>query len=350
MVNPTTPNIGLNKVDRSSPSTTTFNTKPIIDDNAEIIDGLFEETTGHKHDGTAGNGPKLDPTTALTYIPVNKAGDTITGDITQQKDMARYVFNRTTGALNGYAGFVFRDDGVAKGQLHWDYGNNKFVFIDSVGNVYDFITSKGGQTINGNLTISGPGDTKLILKATDADNYSLIQAQNSAGSSLGSFGFAGDKWVIDGNQIWHDGNFQSRSGLRAYMNAAQALSAATWTTVNWDAESYDWLGEMDLSTNRFTASKSGVYSISGALYFGTGASAENMQGIRVRQYNSAGTNIATISMAEFKSYGAGAAVLPFHCELPMTASDWVVVDVYSQDGRTINAGSGFSYLIVHRMS
>ncbi len=57
---PKTTNLGLNKVDRSSPTTTTFNTKTLLDDNADILDGKFGiSTDGHKHDGTAGNGPKL---------------------------------------------------------------------------------------------------------------------------------------------------------------------------------------------------------------------------------------------------------------------------------------------------
>ncbi|WP_438431981.1 pyocin knob domain-containing protein [Gorillibacterium sp. sgz500922] len=60
MAAPKTTNLGLNKVDRTSPSTTTFNTKTLIDDNADLIDAKFGTATdGHKHDGTAGNGPKL---------------------------------------------------------------------------------------------------------------------------------------------------------------------------------------------------------------------------------------------------------------------------------------------------
>lgn len=38
LANPTTPNLGLNKVDRSSPTTTYFNTKTLIDDNMDVID------------------------------------------------------------------------------------------------------------------------------------------------------------------------------------------------------------------------------------------------------------------------------------------------------------------------
>ncbi|MCY9658108.1 hypothetical protein P5G65_04930 [Paenibacillus chondroitinus] len=38
MANPTTPNLNLNKIDRSSPTTTFFNTKTWIDDNMDILD------------------------------------------------------------------------------------------------------------------------------------------------------------------------------------------------------------------------------------------------------------------------------------------------------------------------
>ncbi|KEQ25588.1 hypothetical protein [Paenibacillus tyrfis] len=38
MANPKTPNLQLNKVDRSSPSTTYFDTKSLIDENMELID------------------------------------------------------------------------------------------------------------------------------------------------------------------------------------------------------------------------------------------------------------------------------------------------------------------------
>lgn len=60
LATPKTTNLGLNKVDRTSPTTTTFNTKTLIDDNADLLDAKFGTgTDGHMHDGTAGNGPKL---------------------------------------------------------------------------------------------------------------------------------------------------------------------------------------------------------------------------------------------------------------------------------------------------
>ncbi|MFD2614506.1 C1q-like domain-containing protein [Paenibacillus gansuensis] len=77
MANPKTTNLGLNKVDRSNPTTTTFNTKPIIDDNADILDAAFG-AAGHTHDGTAGNGPKI----TSAGLAADAATDTIIGNRT----------------------------------------------------------------------------------------------------------------------------------------------------------------------------------------------------------------------------------------------------------------------------
>jgi hypothetical protein len=46
----------------------------------------FHATTGHKHTGVTGDAPKLDPATGLTYVPVNKAGDTMSGPLTLSQD------------------------------------------------------------------------------------------------------------------------------------------------------------------------------------------------------------------------------------------------------------------------
>lgn len=45
------------------------------------IDDMFNKSSGHGHTGVDGDAPKLDPTTALAYVPVNKAGDTMSGNL-----------------------------------------------------------------------------------------------------------------------------------------------------------------------------------------------------------------------------------------------------------------------------
>lgn len=44
MTNPVTPNIGLNKIDRTSPSTTYFDLEKYIDQNADAVDQFAGET------------------------------------------------------------------------------------------------------------------------------------------------------------------------------------------------------------------------------------------------------------------------------------------------------------------
>lgn len=46
------------------------------------ITALLHGTTGHGHTGGSNDGPQLDPTEALTYVPVDKAGDTMLGALT----------------------------------------------------------------------------------------------------------------------------------------------------------------------------------------------------------------------------------------------------------------------------
>lgn len=53
------------------------NIETALTNSADVAE--FDETTGHRHTGAAGDAPKIDPTTGLTYVPVNKAGDTMTG-------------------------------------------------------------------------------------------------------------------------------------------------------------------------------------------------------------------------------------------------------------------------------
>ncbi|WP_206109385.1 pyocin knob domain-containing protein [Paenibacillus apii] len=114
MANPKTTNLNLNKVDRSSPTTTTFNTKPLIDDNMDIIDGKFGATTGHGHTGVAGDGPKIGSTglangAATDTVIGNRTADpntgtaySLTGSITQLFSWVLKYFKAITGKANPF--------------------------------------------------------------------------------------------------------------------------------------------------------------------------------------------------------------------------------------------------------
>lgn len=71
-----TPKTNWKSADVVSPSD--FNR---IEGNLQEVWDRFHASNGHQHTGAPGDGPKLDPTKALTYVPVNKAGDTMTNTL-----------------------------------------------------------------------------------------------------------------------------------------------------------------------------------------------------------------------------------------------------------------------------
>ncbi|MGG1519538.1 hypothetical protein ABE504_29325 [Paenibacillus oryzisoli] len=67
MATPTTPNLGLNKVDRSSPTTTYVNLKTLIDDNMDALDAAVAGKAPKDNPVFTGSGVTLpaDPTAAM---------------------------------------------------------------------------------------------------------------------------------------------------------------------------------------------------------------------------------------------------------------------------------------------
>ena len=51
----------------------------------DAVDAKFHPTTGHKHTGAAGDGPKLDPTEVLTWVPVRIETGSYIGDATESR-------------------------------------------------------------------------------------------------------------------------------------------------------------------------------------------------------------------------------------------------------------------------
>jgi hypothetical protein len=70
LATPTTPNLGLNKVDRSSPTTTYFNTKTLIDDNMDALDTAVNAKAPKNNPVFTGTGITLpaDPTQAMHAV------------------------------------------------------------------------------------------------------------------------------------------------------------------------------------------------------------------------------------------------------------------------------------------
>lgn len=78
------------------------------------------------------------------------------------------------------------------------------------------------STINSTLnvanqvTIKGGSDIKLKMQSADADNFNLIESQNSSGTKLSTFGYYGTFWGIDGYSIatesWSNNKFLPLAG------------------------------------------------------------------------------------------------------------------------------------------
>ena len=78
------------------------------------------------------------------------------------------------------------------------------------------------STINSTLNVAnqviikGGSDIKLIIQSADADNFNLIESQNSSGTKLSTFGYYGTFWGIDGYSIatesWSNNKFLPLAG------------------------------------------------------------------------------------------------------------------------------------------
>lgn len=149
-----------------------------------------------------------------------------------------YLRKSGWGVVKAGIGFYTATDGdpsmyIGWGESPW-LGEQNFHVSSSViqykgnnilhqGNYTSYLDSRyvntTGDTMSGPLTISASGDIKIILQSTDADNYSLISAQNSSGTQLSYLGYAGEAWRIDGGNIltsknyapWLDGRYYTES-------------------------------------------------------------------------------------------------------------------------------------------
>ena len=78
------------------------------------------------------------------------------------------------------------------------------------------------STINSTLNVAnqviikGGSDIKLKIQSADADNFNLIESQNSSGTKLSTFGYYGTFWGIDGYSIatesWSNNKFLPLAG------------------------------------------------------------------------------------------------------------------------------------------
>lgn len=95
----------------------------------------------------------------------------------------------TDSFANGYWGNLYMNNSIVATR-EWVEGKG---YMTSTSIASTYLPLSGG-TLTGKLTIIQNEDAKLIMRSSDADNFSLIEFQNSSGNTLGKMGYTGNKY------------------------------------------------------------------------------------------------------------------------------------------------------------
>lgn len=183
------------------------------DDDGNMLDGMFTtwDSTTHRLKTT-----NLIPSTRKLFFNTNAnslgfANHTYDSFYSAES----FIFTDTKGSLYFSAG---------ESNLNLDTDKTYFRFyknlmipssIISLGTSISLLNNSGAtiatfgspSTINSSLNVAnqviikGGSDIKLIMQSADADNFNLIESQNSSGTVLSKLGYYGTFWGIDNKKI-----------------------------------------------------------------------------------------------------------------------------------------------------
>ena len=183
------------------------------DDDGNMLDGMFTtwDSTTHRLKTT-----NIIPSTRKLFFNTNAnslgfANHTYDSSYSAES----FIFTDTKGSLYFSAG---------ESNLNLDTDKTYFRFyknlmipssIISSGTSISLLNNSGAtiatfgspSTINSSLNVAnqviikGGSDTKLIMQSADADNFNLIESQNSSGTVLSKLGYYGTFWGIDNKKI-----------------------------------------------------------------------------------------------------------------------------------------------------
>lgn len=150
------------------------------------IDDMFNKTSGHGHTGVDGDAPKLDPTKAFTYAPVNKAGDTMDGKLTISSGIDSYPLWLKSNY--GEMRFICHSSGIG----YIQYSTNEFILSKTNTNKFDKFSMFATETIFHGKIVTEGQSTKVRRPHLDTGGWArgfVIEDRDASPIiELGSYG------------------------------------------------------------------------------------------------------------------------------------------------------------------
>ena len=322
---------------------------PIFDSEVHIQNGIVQTKFHHVENGITSHRFKVD-FSWLTYGVSIGASANLAG-------FAKYSFG--TNSFNGSGNFNTTGN-VTANYISVDHIAEK---TTGHGIAFDNDVEFQGGTFNDDVTVTGTSN---------------IIFDKGWGLQWGDF----DAWIwaedVEGNiHIWSDdgditldagggdifggtANFQigrvaqsNPSRVRVYKTSNQVLTTATWTTVDWHAETYDQRGEFNLATDRFTPDESGYYLIVWQARLNNILNVGNAFHIRVLK--GAGATEIARSVWETPATSTRNVYINMQTVVYLTATtDYIYFRAYQNTGANQNlngdAGGIWCHAEIHRLS
>lgn len=171
--------------------------------------------------------------------------------------------------------------------------------------------------VNGTLQISNPAMP---------NGYALPNVRGTNGQVLQTDGAGGTSWVSS--------PASTLSLSRANLSANQALTAAGWQKINFNAEVFDTGNEFAPANGRFTATKAGYYRINASFHTNT-QSNNNLYSIGIQ------VNGAFYQISSFDHHGVGNVERSVSCMVQLAVGGYV--EIFAENfasGVTIDSYSG----------
>ena len=138
-----------------------------------------------------------------------------------------------------------------------------------------------------------------------------------------------------------EGGFTSKA--RAWVSGVQSPAANTLTVVNFGTKSYDVDTEFDLTTDKFTATTTGYYLVTAQIYF-SGLADQNDYSVYIYK------NATSYAQRLLTSSGTNGFIVTVTDIVPLTATDYIQIQVRRQNAGAIEVGENLSFVSIHRLS